>query len=159
MPLPRAALRMTDEELDAFLTTERTARVGTVSLDGEPHVVPLWFVWQDGAMYFTSLRRSRRNSDIEAGSRAAVCVDAGHGYDELRGAVLYGSLTDATDDPGKPAAQRAFGDKYWDGMVIPDVKSHRWLVLRPDRVVSWDFKKIPADRDRRRREAGGAGSA
>jgi hypothetical protein len=42
-----------------------------------------------------------------------------------------------------------FGDKYFNGIEIPVVKSHRWLVLRPDKIVSWDFKKIPQGRDRR----------
>ena len=39
MPIPRSVLRMTDEELEAFLASERTARVGTVSPNGErrPH--------------------------------------------------------------------------------------------------------------------------
>lgn len=146
MPIPRSQLRMTPDELEAFLRTERTARVATVSPDGEPHVVPLWFVWHDGALYFNSLKRSRRTQDLERGSRVAVCVDAGHEYGELCGAVLYGRIEPAGDVPD---IRRRFGEKYWDGIEIPEVKSHAWLVLRPDKVVSWDFKKIPAGRDRR----------
>jgi hypothetical protein len=33
--------------------------------------------------------------------------------------------------------------------AISDLKSHQWLRLRPDRVASWDFRKIPSGRDRR----------
>ena len=144
--LPRSALRMTPDELERFLQTERTVRVGTVSPDGEPHVAPLWFVWHEGAMYFNSLKRSRRSRDLEHGSRVSACVDAGHEYGELRGAVLYGSLETAGD---VPEIRQRFGNKYWNGMHIPEVKSHSWLVLRPERIVSWDFKKIPSGRDRR----------
>jgi general stress protein 26 len=137
---------MTPEELEEFLRTERTVRVGTVSPDGEPHVSPLWFVWHDGAMYFNSLKRSRRARDVEEGSRVSACVDAGHEYAELRGAILYGVIEEAGDVPD---IRQMFGDKYWGGIEIPEVKSHRWLVLRPDKAVSWDFKKIPTGRDRR----------
>jgi general stress protein 26 len=137
---------MTPEELEEFLRTERTVRVGTVSPDGEPHVSPLWFVWHDGSMYFNSLKRSRRAHDVERGSRVSACVDAGHEYAELRGAILYGVIEDAGDVPD---IRQMFGDKYWGGIEIPEVKSHRWLVLRPDKIVSWDFKKIPTGRDRR----------
>lgn len=137
---------MTDEELAELLRTERTARVATVSPDGEPHVAPLWFVWHEGELYVTSLKRSRRGHDIERGSRVAVCVDAGESYNELRGAVLYGRFEDAGD---VPHVRRLFGEKYWGGIDIPQVKSHAWLVLRPEKIVSWDFKKIPAGRDRR----------
>jgi len=97
-------------------------------------------------MYFNSLKRSRRSKDVERGSRAAACVDAGHEYAELRGAILYGTIDAAGD---VPHIRQMFGDKYWNGMEIPEVKSHAWLVLRPDKIVSWDFKKIPTGRDRR----------
>jgi general stress protein 26 len=140
---------MTPDELEQFLTTERTVRLGTASADGEPHVAPLWFVWLDGAMYLNSLKRSRRGRDVEAGSRVAACVDAGFEYAELRGAVLYGVLEDATGDPNADEARKIFGTKYFHGIDIPVVKSHAWLRLRPDRIVSWDFKKIPSGRDRR----------
>ena len=146
MPVPRSQLRMTPQQLDDFLRRERTARVATVSPDGTPHVVPLWFVWHDAALWFNSLTRSRRTSDIERGSAVAACVDAGNEYGELHGAVLYGTWEQAQDTD---QIRRLFGEKYWDGMEIPEVKSHRWYVMRPDRIVSWDFKKIPTGRDRR----------
>jgi nitroimidazol reductase NimA-like FMN-containing flavoprotein (pyridoxamine 5'-phosphate oxidase superfamily) len=146
MPIPRSQLRMTPTELEAFLQSERTVRIATVSPEGEPHVAPLWFVWQDGRMYLNSLKRSRRTRDIERGSRVAACVDAGEEYVELRGVVLYGSFEDAGD---VPEIRRAFGEKYWHGADIPETRSHRWLVMEPDKVVSWDFAKIPSGRDRR----------
>lgn len=146
MPIDRSQLRMTPQELDEFLREERTVRVATVSPDGEPHVAPMWFVWHDGAMYVTSLKRSRRQRDVERGSRVAACVDAGEEYGELRGVVLYGEFADV--DPPQEV-RKAFGEKYWGGVEVPDRRSHAWLALRPDRVASWDFSKIPAGRDDR----------
>lgn len=149
MPIPRSVLRMTSEELESFLRRERTARVATVSVDGEPHVSPLWFVWDDGTMYFNSLKRSRRGRDLEHGSSVSACVDAGHEYGELHGAVLYGTLEPVADAAVSARVRKLFGDKYWSGMEIPEVRSHTWFALRPERVVSWDFKKIPQGKDRR----------
>lgn len=149
MPLPRSVLRMTPDELETLLSTERTARVATVSASGEPHVAPMWFIWSGGKLYVNSLRRSRRSSDLEAGSKVAVCVDAGEQYAELRGAVLYGSFADASDDPGLAEIRSMFGAKYWAGIQVPEVRSHLWLTLKPDRIVSWDFSKIPTGKDRR----------
>lgn len=149
MPVPRARLRMTDEELDAFLVAERTARCATVSADGDPHVAPLWFVWHGGAVWLNSLKRSRRARDLDEGSRVALCVDAGEGYAELHGAVLYGTAQDATDHPDLPLVRELFGAKYWGGIQVPEMKSHRWLRVAPDRIASWDFAKIPTGADRR----------
>lgn len=153
MPIPREQLRLTDDELADLLATERTMRAATVGPDGDPHVVPLWFVWHDGAIWVNNLRRSRRSRDIAAGSRAALCIDTGVQYGELRGAVLYGTFDDATEHPGVAGARAAFAEKYWGGHEVPDIRSHVWIRLGPDRIVSWDFRKIPAGRDRRLEEA------
>jgi nitroimidazol reductase NimA-like FMN-containing flavoprotein (pyridoxamine 5'-phosphate oxidase superfamily) len=147
---------MTDDELEAFLLRERTVRLGTVSPDGDPHVAPLWYVWHDGTMYLNSLKRSRRGRDLAHGSRVSACVDAGHEYGELHGAILYGTLAPLTDAGLGARVRKMFGEKYWNGIDIPEVKSHTWFVLRPDEIVSWDFKKIPAGRDRRLEATEGA---
>jgi nitroimidazol reductase NimA-like FMN-containing flavoprotein (pyridoxamine 5'-phosphate oxidase superfamily) len=154
MPIPREQLRLTADELEELLAAERTARVATVGPDGSPHVIPMWFVWREGALWCNSLIRSRRTRDIEHGSRAAVCVDTGADYAELRGAVLYGVFEHADDDEALPGATEAFASKYWGGSEVPSIRSHVWLKLVPERLVSWDFRKIPAGRDRRL-EAGG----
>ena len=35
--------------------------------DGVPHVVPLWFVWHDGAIWLNSLRKTRRHRHLLTG--------------------------------------------------------------------------------------------
>jgi nitroimidazol reductase NimA-like FMN-containing flavoprotein (pyridoxamine 5'-phosphate oxidase superfamily) len=150
VPIPREQLRLTDEELAELLRDARTMRVGTVSPDGWPHVVPLWFVWHAGAIWINNLRESRRTRELQAGSKAALCIDAGEDYFELRGAVLYGTPEEVTsDDPDLPIVRKAFGDKYFGGNETPDKKSHQWLRMDPEQIVSWDFRKIPAGRDQR----------
>ncbi len=150
MPVSRELLRLTPDELDELLTVTRTLRAGTVSSDGWPHVVPLWYVWADGMVWINSLRRSRRARDVQAGSPVALCVDDGFEYAELRGATLYGRFVVVPpEDADLPAIRRAFGEKYFGGIDIPMVKSHEWFRMRPERIVSWDFKKIPAGRDKR----------
>lgn len=149
MPIPRAQLRLSDEELDEILRSERTVHVATASADGWPHVVPLWFVWRDGTVWINNLRRSKRSRDIHEGSPVAVCVDTGVEYQELRGAVLYGRFEAADDDVLLEPVKAEFARKYWGVETIPDLKSHQWLRLKPERIASWDFRKIPAGRDRR----------
>lgn len=150
MPLPREILRLTPDELEELLANTRTLRAGTVSPDGWPHVAPLWFVWRDGQVWINSLRRSRRTRDVKAGSPVALCVDDGIEYAELRGVVLYGTFEEVPEDDAElPEVRRAFGRKYFGGYEIPMVKSHQWLRMKPERMASWDFKKIPTGKDRR----------
>ncbi len=139
---------MTADEVDAFLAEQRTCRVATVGPDG-PHATPLWFVWHSGALWLTSLVRSRRWADLRRDPRLAAVIDTGKRYAELRGVELRGRITVVGEVPrtGEPVPEldgpeRAFADKYGVRVLEHDGR-HGWLRLTPEQITSWDFRKLP----------------
>jgi PPOX class probable F420-dependent enzyme len=143
------AIAMTAAEVDQFLAAERTCRVATTGRDGRPHVVPLWFVWDGTSLWLSSVVRSQRWADLIRDPRVAVVVDAGVAYTELRGVELSGSVEPvgdvprtATTDPALAEPERLFADKYTGGAPVPPDGRHAWLRLTPDKLVSWDFRKL-----------------
>ncbi len=78
-------IAMDRTELDAFLREERTCRLGTVSVDGHPHVTPLWFAWDGTSVWINSIVKSQRWTDLQRDPRVSIMVDAGREYGELRG--------------------------------------------------------------------------
>jgi hypothetical protein len=146
----RRRIAMTPEERDAFLAAERTCRLATVGSSGLPHVSPLWYVWDGDAMWIYSLTRSRRHADLRANPAAAVVVDAGVDYAELRGVELGGRVEVVGEEPrtGLPCPEleepeRLMAAKYpGGGDGVPHDGRHVWLRLVPEREVSWDFRKI-----------------
>jgi hypothetical protein len=138
-------IAMDKPELDEFLAGERTCRVATASPQG-PHLTPLWYVWDGSALWLTSLVRSQRWTDLERDPRVAVLVDAGEEYGELRGVELRGTVEvvgevprAGTPDEDLAEPERLFAAKY-GGMAYDG--RHAWLRLVPDKVTSWDFRKI-----------------
>ncbi|MCE0762150.1 pyridoxamine 5'-phosphate oxidase family protein [Pseudonocardia kujensis] len=145
------AIAMTDDERDAFLAEERTVRVATNGTHG-PHATPLWFHWDGSAMWLTSLVRAQRWADLEKDPRIGAVVDAGHDYDQLRGVEIRGRVEPVGEIPrtGEPnpeleRVERAFADKYTGGHVVVDGR-HAWLRLTPEKISSWDFRKLPGAR-------------
>jgi hypothetical protein len=141
-------IAMTGDELDAFLGAERMCRLGSVDGDGAPHVSPLWFVWDGSALWLYSIVKSQRWVNLMRDTRVSVAVDAGAGYGELRGVELLGRVQVVGDVPHTDVAdaatsvpQRLWGDKYASGTFVPDGK-HAWLRLAPEKIVSWDFRKL-----------------
>src|ERR1700761_413100 len=139
-------IAMDQAELDQFLAGERTCRVATASPQG-PHLTPLWYVWDGTTLWLTSLVRSQRWTDIERAPRVAVLVDAGEEYGELRGVELRGTLEVVGEVPrtGEPVEalvepERLMAAKYGGG--AQDGR-HAWLRLVPEKITSWDFRKIP----------------
>lgn len=144
------AIAMSAEERDAFLADARTCRVATVGADGAPHVSPLWFGWSGGALWLFSITRSKRWRDLERDPRVSVVVDAGTEYTELRGVELSGRAEQVGEvprgdgpDPALAEIERVFAGKYMGGTFYADGR-HAWLRIVPDRIVSWDFRKLAA---------------
>jgi Pyridoxamine 5'-phosphate oxidase len=142
------AIAMTPDEIDAFLDEQHTCRVATVGTNG-PHATPLWYVWLDGAIWLTSLSRSQRWTDLQNDPRIAVVVDAGEAYTELRGVELRGRVEVVGEVPrtGEPVPEldgpeQAMADRYTGGTIVRDGR-HGWLRVVPEKITSWDFRKIP----------------
>src|SRR5262245_27823849 len=141
-------IAMTSDELDAFLGAERMCRLGSVDGDGAPHVSPLWFVWDGSALWLHSIVKSQRWVNLMRDPRVSVAVDAGSGYFELRGVELLGNVEVVGEvprgdepNPDTAGAEQLWADKYTDGTFFSDGK-HAWLRLQPEKIVSWDFRKL-----------------
>jgi len=141
-------IAMTEEERDAFLSSARTCRVGTVGADGSPHVTPLWFVWDGSAIWLTSVVRSQRWIDLQRDPRVSLAVDAGSDFMELHGVEIRGVAEPVGEVPrtGEPVPElerpeQLYADKYAGGVVFHDGR-HAWLRVLPNKIVSWDFRKM-----------------
>ena len=144
-------IAMSADELTSFLDEQRTCRFATIGLDG-PHVAPVWFVWDGQALWVYSLTRSQRWANLARDPRVAVVVDDGHHYHELRGveiegeAVMVGPVP-RTGDEDQPAPdlaepERLMAAKYFGAPGMVHDGRHAWLRITPDKIVSWDFRKL-----------------
>ena len=67
---------MTDEEQSAFLEQPGILmRIATVREDGSPLVTPIWFIHEDGSIYFTPRAQSEWFACLKHDPRAALCID------------------------------------------------------------------------------------
>jgi nitroimidazol reductase NimA-like FMN-containing flavoprotein (pyridoxamine 5'-phosphate oxidase superfamily) len=155
--LAKLDISLTQDALEDFLATERTVRIATAAEDGTPHVIPLWFVWLDGVMYLNSTFGNVTVDNIIRSGKASAVVDDGDTYDTLRGVVVTGTVElIPVDAPNLDDLERAWGEKLLSGNDPPyrRWKKRTWMRLQPERIASWNFRKIPeaiAKRDAARR--------
>jgi nitroimidazol reductase NimA-like FMN-containing flavoprotein (pyridoxamine 5'-phosphate oxidase superfamily) len=60
--------------------------------DGRPHVMPVWAVWLDGGLWFSSAPRSRKAKNVERDPRCVLTT-----YDALEPVVLEGRAERVTE--------------------------------------------------------------
>ncbi len=148
----RSQVTMTDEEIQAFLASQRTATLATFGPSGHPHLVAMWYGLVDGVIWFETKAKAQKAQNLLRDPRATVLVEDGLTYDTLRGVSLEGRAT-VIDDP---AALWAVGVSVWErynGPYSEEVKPlvefmlNKRVAVRFDveRIRSWDHRKLGLD--------------
>jgi PPOX class probable F420-dependent enzyme len=123
--------------------------VATLNPDGSPHVVPLWFVWPDDAVYISTRRPSRTWRNVSADPRVSLTIDVGRSWTEMAGIVVEGSAEILqADHPSMRKPISAWHEKYrpllvGDGFArfAEEVAGLIFLRVVPERLVGWDHAR------------------
>ncbi len=149
----RDQIRMSEDELREFLAGAQTIILNSIDAEGVPHPMPMWFgVEEDGAIVMTTFRKSQKIQNLRRDPRVSMLVEDGEVYAELRGAVLYGKaeLIDDTERvidilSAVATANQPLDDEAKQGMrtVLAKTAPKRiGIRVAPERVVSWDHRKL-----------------
>ena len=154
-----AELGLTPEQVDELMTTSWNMRIATVGPGDRINLTPLWFGWGGGNVYFYC--RGQKITNLRRTPRATVLVDRNERFPELQGVMLQGTATVLEDadaeaaDPHLEEARWQMGTKYDGGhgeapqggtvrnAASARGRAWRWVVVQPDRTVSWDNHKLP----------------
>jgi PPOX class probable F420-dependent enzyme len=154
MPSRRDQIRMSEDELRAFLDEQRIVSVATLGPHGRPHLVPLWYVPEDGGdLSGWTYAKSQKARNLERDPRATLQVEDGVRYDELRGVMLECDVELERDAAavaeryGMPLFSRYVaggGDPAPEVRAMVEEQAPKRIGLRfkPTRTVSWDHRKL-----------------
>jgi PPOX class probable F420-dependent enzyme len=154
----RARLALTAGEARGYLRDAKTLILCSTGPDGLPDPVPMWFVVDDpaadaeepGVVLMTTYGKSQKVVNLRRDGRAVGLVEDGTAYGELRGLQLTGTIDVVDDDAVVLETLVRVAGKYSDtpdsGQLrqgLADQSSKRVVLrLRPEKVVSWDHRKM-----------------
>jgi PPOX class probable F420-dependent enzyme len=148
VPSRRDQIKMSDEEVRAFLAEQMVMQVATIGPRGWPHLVALWFVPDGTELTGWTYAKSQKAKNLERDPRATVTVDDGVEYQELRGVMLECEVELERDTERVAAVGEALVDRYGGGsaemkeLFRAQAPKRVGLRFRPRRVVSWDHRKL-----------------
>ena len=151
MASKRSQITMTDDELQAYLDTERILNVATIGPTGHPHLVAMWFALIDGKPVFWTYGKSQKISNLRRDSKMTCLIESGTSYDQLRGVELRGRGTIVDDYETVLEIGKAIGVKYngpsaLDEAALPFFEAQATkrvgVVFEVDHIVSWDHTKL-----------------
>jgi hypothetical protein len=88
VPSRRDQIKLTPEEVAAFMARERVLNVASNGQDGWPHLTSLWFVMRGADPWAWTYRKSQKVKNLERDDRATTLVESGTEYSELKGVML-----------------------------------------------------------------------
>ncbi|HEY8154605.1 MAG TPA: pyridoxamine 5'-phosphate oxidase family protein [Myxococcota bacterium] len=149
----RGLIEMSDDEVREFLTASKTIILTSIGPGGYPHPMPMWFgLDPDGTVRMTTFRASQKVKNLQRDPRVSLLAESGEEYAQLMGVVLYGRAQ-VIDDlevvtqtlisvttrgaPMEPAAREGMAK-----VVAKTAAKRVCILLKPERVVSWDHRKL-----------------
>jgi len=152
MPKQRDRVKMSDQEVQAFLDEMRSLNVATLGKDGAPHLTTLWFATDGGEVIFETYGTSQKIVNLQRDPRVAVLCEAGEDYNELRGVSINGRAEIVDQEPrlselmGKILKRNHHGIEgpAYVEMVRQMVRKRVVVVVRAEKVMSWDHRKLAA---------------
>lgn len=152
MPSRRDLIRMTPEEVRAYLAGQRRVILVTNGPEGLPHPVPMNYGLDDqGRVLITSFRKSQKVRNLERDPRATLLVESGTKYEELKSVILYCDVELITEVEAiarhmrEVRADEAMARSLSDAMseqVRASLAKRVVLRFTPFRTVSWDHAKL-----------------
>jgi hypothetical protein len=151
MASKRSRITMTDDEVRAYLESERILNVATNGPTGHPHVVAMWFALVDGKPVFWTYGKSQKIANLRRDAKMTGLIESGGAYDQLRGVELRGRGTIVDDYEAVLEIGKAVGVKYngpsaLDEAALPFFEAQATkrvgVVFEIDHIASWDHTKL-----------------
>ena len=149
---------MTEEELLTFLSEgQKTLQVASNDRDGYPHLIPMWFLVEEGKVVFRSFTKSQKIVNLSRDPRVSVLAEEGTAYEELRGAMIKGQAKLVEDTEYCLDLYVGLANRYsfFPGVepgATPEAEVREYfasfaakqtaVIVEPVEVVSWDYRKL-----------------
>lgn len=147
----RDQIKLTDDEIAAFLGEAKTVIVGSNGPRGVPHMMPLWFVMHGEEIWGWTFAKSQKTLNLKRDSRATLLFEDGVQYDQLRGVMIECDVELIRETGDVRAIGIELFTKYGDGnppaepvvqMIEAQAPKRVGLRFKPTRYVSWDHRKL-----------------
>ena len=146
----RSKIVMNDEEIVEFIDHSRTATMATLSADGKPHLVAMWYAIIDGEIWFETKAKSQKAVNLRRNPTLTVMIEDGDTYGTLRGVSIDGHAEIVDSDPdlllrvGISVWERYTGPYTEDLKPYVDQMMNNRIAVRvvAERLRSWDHRKL-----------------
>ena len=127
-------------EVRERMELSRSYWVCTVRPDGRPHAMPVWAVWLDDVLWFSTGQESVKARNLAANPAVVVHLESGDD------AVIFEGTAERVAGPDRALFERiadAYGAKYEGFRPEYPGPGEAWYALGPTKVFAWHERDYP----------------
>lgn len=133
--------------IEAILAEPVLARLATSNPKTmQPHVVPVWFLWDGEFIWVSSFVNTRKISELKNNPRGAILIETRQPDNKLQ-VVLIEGMVELVTEPHEvvSAVSSQIYERYLGVEGVKDPEPQSWLnspenlliKLTPKRIISW----------------------
>ena len=149
----RDQITMTPDELRAFILREHTLIIVSNGTHGFPHPMPMFFHYDgQGRFLVSTYGASQKVVNLQRDPKAALLIEAGHDYAELR-SMMAEATAEIIDDNEfvietmmnirrqRDPSKKDFPAEEMEGIRY---SARKRVIIRftPTKIISWDHTKL-----------------
>ena len=75
---------------EQFIKSQKILRLATIDYSGNPHIVPVWYMYTNDKFYVGTNTNTRKAKNIKKNSKISFCVDTGTRSPDIIGVMGTG---------------------------------------------------------------------
>ena len=127
-----------------FLKSQKILRLATIDSSGNPHIVPVWYIYTNKKFYIGTNTKTKKAKNIKKNSKISFCIDTGIKSPGIFGVMGVGRArlilkTDKVEVLAKRILLRYF--KNLENQSAQQLLNQTDCVIEiiPKKITNWEY--------------------
>ncbi len=127
-----------------FIKTQKILRIATIDSRGNPHIVPVWYNYENDKFYIGTNTRTIKAKNVKQNPKVSFCIDIGINSPEIFGVMGIGKAKLILEDNYVKQVTKKILLRYFKSLKN---KSAQQLLkdtdciieIMPKKIATWKF--------------------
>jgi len=124
---------------DNFLKTQKVLRLATIDQSGNPHIVPVWYLYSGRKFYIGTNTKTQKAKNVKRNRQVSFCIDVGIHSPKIYGVMGRGTAKIVLDKNTVSRLAKRILKRYYRTL---ENKSAKELLDETDCVIEISPKKL-----------------
>jgi nitroimidazol reductase NimA-like FMN-containing flavoprotein (pyridoxamine 5'-phosphate oxidase superfamily) len=125
--------------MSKFLNSQKILRLATIDKTGNPHIVPVWYLYQNDKIYIGTNTETQKAKNIKKNPKVAYCVDVGINSPDIIGVMGVGRAKLIVEKTKVKSIAKKILRRYFSSLQN---KSAQQLLSDTDCIIEITPKKV-----------------